>query len=148
MRVLLREPEVEAASRVLLYLDVTPGVLTRANVADASVSPGRCCHVRRVDADSLDAMTEPPQQPLSFVSTFAWSGMEPLRLVVHQADDSWQFLCGTTVEVEYLLTMHAQHVFERFQVDLHSLVGLPRGYLAARDYAGERWSIEPDTEEG
>lgn len=93
-------------------------------------------------------MTEPPQQPLSFVSTFAWSGMEPLRLVVHQDDDSWQFLCGTTVEVEYLLTMHAEHVFERFPADLHSLVGLPRGFLAARAYASEQWSIEPDTEEG
>ncbi|HWH28211.1 MAG TPA: hypothetical protein VNU26_04480 [Mycobacteriales bacterium] len=92
-------------------------------------------------------MSEPVHEPLSFVSTFVWSGMEPLRLVVHGTDDSWQFLCNTTADPQFILTMHADHVFERFALDLQDLSELPRGYLAVRESPSEHWLIEPDDDE-
>ena len=93
-------------------------------------------------------MTEPVPEPLSFVSTFAWSGMEPLRQVVHDTDGSWQFLCNTTTDPMYMLFMHAEHVFDRFSLDLRGLSTLPRGFLAYREERGEEWVVERDVAEG
>jgi hypothetical protein len=89
-------------------------------------------------------MPEPAPDALSFVTTFVWSGMEPVRLVVHERDGTWQFSCNTTTDVAFILTVHADHVFERFADDLAGLSDLPCGFLAWRDYNSEPWTVEPD----
>ncbi len=69
--------------------------------------------------------------------------MEPLRLVIHRADGSWDFLCNTTDDPQFLRTVHAEHVFERFPADLNGLRNLPPGYLAERESRSDSWSTEP-----
>jgi hypothetical protein len=43
-----------------------------------------------------------------------------------------------------VLTVHADHVFERFADDLAGLSNLPCRLLAWRDYNSEPWTVEPD----
>ncbi len=93
--------------------------------------------------DSLSSVTEPSTDGLAIVTTFVWSGMEPLRGVIHDVEGTWQFLCNTTHDPKFLLTVHADHVFERFPADLADLRELPRGHAAWRDYPSEPWEIEP-----
>ena len=83
------------------------------------------------------------ESELSIASTFVLGGMEPLRLVIHHADGSWDFLCNTTDDVEFLVTVHAEHVFERFPADLASVRNLPPGFLAERESASGEWSTGP-----
>ena len=60
-----------------------------------------------------------------------------------RAHGSWDFLCDTTGDPQFLRTVHAEHVFERFPADLADLAGLPLGYLAERDNPSDPWSPEP-----
>ena len=69
--------------------------------------------------------------------------MEPLRLVIHRADGSWDFLCDTTDDARFLVAVHAEHVFDRFPADLAALRALPRGFLAERGSGSEEGSTEP-----
>ncbi len=80
---------------------------------------------------------------LSIASTFVLDGMEPLRLVIHRADGSWDFLCNTTDDPQFLRTVHAEHVFERFPADLAGLRNLPPRYPAGRESPSDPWSTEP-----
>jgi hypothetical protein len=82
----------------------------------------------------------------AIATTFVVSGMEPVRLVVHRDDGSWDFLCGTTVEAPFLLTVHASHMFDEFP-ELAELASLPCGYQAWRDERGDAWTTEPYDEE-
>lgn len=84
---------------------------------------------------------------LSLVSTFVLAGMEPLRLVIHHDDGTWDFLCGTTSEARYLKTIHTDEVFAKFGIDLQPLRTLPPGHLAERDGRGDEWHVEPYTEQ-
>jgi hypothetical protein len=90
---------------------------------------------------------EPEPDVLSFLSTFVWSGMEPLRLVVHDHEGGWQFLCTTTTDAAFLLTIHAEHVFERFASDLDELADLPPGYQAWRECPSDAWTVEEADED-
>ncbi|WP_158544443.1 hypothetical protein [Blastococcus sp. TBT05-19] len=87
-----------------------------------------------------------PGPELSIVSTFVLGGMEPVRLVVHHADGSWDFLCNTIDDAGSMVTVHTEHVFERFP-DLLPLRSLPRGFLAERGDVSDEWVTEPFTEE-
>jgi hypothetical protein len=89
-----------------------------------------------------------PEPPLSIASTFVLGGMEPLRLVIHHADGSWDFLCNTTDDAEFLVAVHPDHLFDQFALDLAGLRDLPPGFLAERDSAADEWSTEPFEEEG
>ncbi len=84
---------------------------------------------------------------LAITTTFVLGGLEPLRLVVHHEDGSWDFLCNTTSDLKYLQTVHADEMFTRFSNDLAPLRTLARGYLAERDEPGGEWLVEPYTEE-
>lgn len=84
---------------------------------------------------------------LSLVSTFVLSGMEPLRLVIHHDDDTWDFLCGTTDDARYLTTIHTDEVFARFGTDLQPLRSLALGHLAEREGPGDEWRVEPYVEQ-
>ena len=83
-----------------------------------------------------------PGSPLSVASTFVLGGMEPLRLVVHHTDGSWDFLCNTTEDADFLVAVHAAEVFARFPTDLASVQTLPPGCLAVREEPGHDWTIE------
>lgn len=87
------------------------------------------------------------QEPLSIVSTRVLDGSEPLRLVVHNGDGSWQFLDGGPVDVDHLISAHAHHLFDEFPGDLAPLVDLPVGRLAERYGPGSPWRIEVYAEE-
>lgn len=80
---------------------------------------------------------------LSLVSTLVLSGMEPLRLVIHHDDGTWDFLCGTTDDARYLKTIHTDEVFAMFMFDLQPLRALAPGHLAERDGRGDEWHVEP-----
>ncbi len=84
-----------------------------------------------------------PESQLSIASTFVLGGMEPLRLVIHHADGSWDFLCNTTNDATFLVALHAEHVFDQFPADLAALQTLQPGFLAERGSASDQWSIEP-----
>ena len=84
-----------------------------------------------------------PAARLSIASTLVLGGMEPLRLVIHHADGSWDFLCNTTDDPGFLVAVHAEHVFEQFPADLTSLRTLAPGFLAERESASDGWSTEP-----
>ena len=83
---------------------------------------------------------------LSLVSTYVLSGMEPLRLVIHHDDGTWDFLCGTTDDARYLAAMHTDEVFARSRTDLQPLRSLARGHLAERGGRGDEWRVEPYVE--
>jgi hypothetical protein len=63
-----------------------------------------------------------------------------LRLVTHDADGDWQFLCGTTSDPADGMVVCLEHVVARFP-EVHELADLPRGWRAWREEAG--WSREP-----
>ncbi|MGY5885818.1 hypothetical protein [Modestobacter lacusdianchii] len=86
---------------------------------------------------------EPTDLTAAIVSTFVLDGLEPLRLVVHHDDGTWTFACGTTADVEHLVTVHAEHMFRRFGYDLFHLRDLQTGYIAERDAPGDEWLISP-----
>lgn len=84
---------------------------------------------------------------MAIVSTVVLGGLEPLRVVVHYDDDTWSFSCGTAVEADYFVTMHAEHMFSRFGYDLLHLRELPQAYIAEREAPGYEWVISPYEEE-
>jgi hypothetical protein len=86
-------------------------------------------------------------EPLSIVSTRVLDGSEPVRVVAHNGDGSWQFLDGKPVDVDHLISTHAHHLFDEFPVDLAPLVDLPVGRLAERYGPGFPWRIEAYVEE-
>jgi hypothetical protein len=76
-------------------------------------------------------------------------GTHPILIVVHDEDDDWQFLCGTTTEAE-----EAELVGLGCVVDLDpkivELADLPRGWCATRDSVGQPWErspMEPESDE-
>ena len=88
-----------------------------------------------------------PGVPLSVASTRVIDRSEPLRLVARNEDGSWQFLDGLPIDVDYVISTHAHHLFDEFPDDLHQLRHLPRGHLAVREGAGCPWRIEPFQDE-
>ena len=90
----------------------------------------------------MTASDPPSTGGLSLVSTFVLSGMEPLRLIIHHDDDTWDFLCGTTDDDRYLTTMHTDEVFARFGTDVQQLRTLAPGHLAEREDRGDEWRVE------
>ena len=81
-----------------------------------------------------------------YASLLVLNGAEPLRVVVHDHDGDWQFLCGTTDDAHLIAPVHADHIFARYP-DIAHLRHLPRGNLAERDGAGAPWALEPLVEE-
>ena len=84
---------------------------------------------------------------LGIASRFVLSGDEPVRLVIHHSDGTWDFLCNTTGASADLVTIHAAHMFDRF-TDLAEVADLPKGYLAEREEPGDRWHRELDLDLG
>ncbi len=79
-------------------------------------------------------------------STRVVDGSEPLRLVVHDLDGSWQFLDGLPVDVDHLMLTHAHHLFDEMAEDLAPLRQLPVNHLAERRGPGFPWRIVADVQ--
>ncbi len=75
---------------------------------------------------------------LAFTTRPVIEGTRPISLVVHSADDDWQFLCGTTsksedgklVSLETILAMDSS---------IASIADLPRGWQASRNSVDGDW---------
>jgi hypothetical protein len=102
------------------------------------VSPKRRRKVRRAPRRHVCR----PHEPLSIVSTRIVDGSEPLRVVAHNPDGSWQFLDGRPVDADHLISTHAHHLFDEFPEDLAPLVDLPVGRIAERYEPGFPWRVE------
>ena len=70
-------------------------------------------------------------------------GTEPTRYVLHNEDEDWAFLDGTTPnDVDDSLNMtRAEHLTTRDQ-SLNALADLPLGHSAWRATAGGTWEVE------
>ena len=84
---------------------------------------------------------------LGVASRFVLEGDQPVRLVVHHGDGTWDFLCNTTSAPADLVTVHAAHMFDRFE-DLAEVADLAKGYLAERDEPDDPWHRELDLDLG
>lgn len=65
----------------------------------------------------------------------------PVLLVSHDTDGDWQFLCGTTNQVEDGAVVSLGAMLERDQ-SLEDLADLPEGWQARRKKVGEPWKRE------
>ena len=63
---------------------------------------------------------------------------EPIRLVAHNQDGDWQFLCGTTSDASDALLVTLQSVVAR-DISVTELADLPPGWQAIRDGQDEPW---------
>ena len=66
----------------------------------------------------------------------------PILEVYHDEDGDWQFLCGTTTEVDDLKLVCLGCMVER-DARLLQLADLPSGWCAVRGGADEPWIREP-----
>lgn len=68
---------------------------------------------------------------------------EPVTLVIHQHDGTWQFVEGSTVEEGDALVVHFLDLLRR-DGGLEALRRLRRGQLALRPLVGDQpWEIHP-----
>ncbi len=79
---------------------------------------------------------------LGLSTSFVLSRQEPIRLVVHNEDGTWDFFCNTTDDGRFIQTVHVAEMFELFAADLQELRDLPRGWLAERQERGDAWMFE------
>ena len=86
------------------------------------------------------------RERLSIASTRVVDGSEPVRLVVHALDGSWQFLDGLPTDVDHLMLTHAHHLFDDLSKDLGPLRHLPVGHVAERQGPGFPWRIVADVQ--
>lgn len=67
-----------------------------------------------------------------------WDRSEPILLVLHDDDGTWQFLPGTTVEIVDGMVVHLGHITDR-EPALTELADLPRGWAAERATPTAPW---------
>ena len=77
-----------------------------------------------------------------FTTTRVLDGSHPIRLVVHDEDGDWQFLCGTVADREHVRVASLGYMFERDR-SVGELHDLPTGWRAWRDSTDEEWEREP-----
>ena len=70
--------------------------------------------------------------------------LEPLRLVVHHRDGSWDFLCNTTIDPKYLVTVHTEDDSSAIAYQLSAVRNFPGGHRAEREDVGKAWRRELD----
>lgn len=70
-----------------------------------------------------------------------WDGYPVLR-VSHDADGTWQVLCGTTTDVKDALVVCLGCAFQRHP-SIGALADMPPGWTARRDSPAGPWRREP-----
>lgn len=83
---------------------------------------------------------------LAIISKFVLNENQPILLVTHEDDGSWQILCGTTNKSEDCLVVCFHCIIQRYTF-LKKLAWLPKNYLAWRYSEKDNWNIEPKISE-
>jgi hypothetical protein len=95
------------------------------------------------DARDVEAtLREAAARGLGLSTAPVLAGTEPIRLVMHNGDGTWDFLCNTTEDPDMIQTVHVREMFDRFAADLTEVRDLPRGWLAERREPGDAWLYE------
>lgn len=89
-------------------------------------------------------LAEATRSGLGLTTSFVLSGAEPIRLVAHNEDGTWDSLCNTTDDGLFITTVHMAEMFEQYADELGELSALPPGHLAERQERGDAWVIEPE----
>ncbi len=72
-------------------------------------------------------------------------GEQPILLVVHDDDGTWQFMPGASVEIDDGVALHLVHIVERHPY-IHEIGDLPPGWAAERDTTSDPWRRIPLSE--
>lgn len=83
-----------------------------------------------------------PVETGTFTTRQVLDGSRPILEVYHDHDDSWQFLCGTTLDIDDLKLACLGCMVERDDA-LLQLADLPQGWVAHRESKGSSWEREP-----
>jgi hypothetical protein len=73
-----------------------------------------------------------------FTTRFVLDGSKPITLVTHDNDGSWQFLCGTTNELEDCKLIALQSAV-KIDPSVMEVADLPRNWSASRQAPGAEW---------
>ena len=65
-------------------------------------------------------------------------GEQPILLVVHDHDGSWDFLAGGEFDADSAVAVHLAHIVERHP-EIHELASLELGWAAERDSDTGHW---------
>ena len=87
-----------------------------------------------------------PIESAAFTTVAVMEGREPVRLVSHDEDGDWQFLCDTTLDVDDLKLVCLGCALERDD-SLREVADLPRNWYAKREQVGDPWVRAPRPEE-
>jgi hypothetical protein len=77
-------------------------------------------------------------QATAFTTNGVWEGDDPILLVHHSTDGTWQFLPRTELAVSEGIALHLGHFLDRHP-DVSLLGDLPAGWAAERSALGEEW---------
>jgi hypothetical protein len=75
----------------------------------------------------------------AFTTRGIWESGDPVLLVYHSSDGSWQFLPGTDVDEADGILLHLGHILDRHP-ELSALADLPEEWAAERETEREPWS--------
>jgi hypothetical protein len=78
----------------------------------------------------------------AFTTTPVLEGREPVRLVSHDNDGDWQFLCDTTVDAADCRMVCLGCALEHDDT-LRTIADLPKGWYAVRAGVGQPWTRAP-----
>jgi len=81
-----------------------------------------------------------------FTTVKVLSGELPILLVSHDVEGDWQFLCGTTTELDDCRLICMGCAVER-DSSIGELADLPEGWCAERDFPGDSWKRYPSPED-
>jgi hypothetical protein len=92
--------------------------------------------------DFLDWPFAVPIETAAFTTAPVLECREPVRLVSHDDDGDWQFLCDTTVETTDGRVICLGCALERDE-SLREIADLPQGWYATRERVGDPWVRAP-----
>lgn len=79
----------------------------------------------------------------SYTTRFVLDGSRPILLVAHETDGDWQFLCGTTNDVDDCKVICLKDAV-KIDPSVAELADLPLGWQAHRERPGAEWVREPN----
>jgi hypothetical protein len=106
------------------------------------LSPGLCAHRQSGEERWEIGPREAPSELGILTSRPVAEGTEPVRVVVHDHEGDWQFVCGTTNHASDAMIVGVNHILD-LDPTLEELLDLPRGTRAFREEPGDPWRHEP-----
>jgi hypothetical protein len=86
-----------------------------------------------------------PRNPGVFTTRRVMEEGLPILDVFHNENGDWQFLCGTTTDVEQACLVCLNDIVQ-LDSTVNGIADLPRGWQAWRSKPGEEWRREPEQE--